>query len=206
MNPSLKKSESEKLFLEAMLAEYKRLTDEMINHSKNMKDIFAVLVGGVATILGFFGLIGIVSYLLIPIFVSSCATLILMEGYGSTIISFYIIEEIECKKWFQQGSPMRYQRMYESHHGSISVFYWVGWFFLSFFLCLGCLIILSSLWSQVSQSIFYQVVYFFGWMLLAFYTICTVLVFRWIRNKLKSIEVLIACESTAKAVSEGQQP
>jgi len=173
--------ESKKLFLEAALAEYKRLTDEMMNHTKNASYIFAVMVGGVATLLSFSEPIGIVSFLAIPVFVSSCGSLILSENFSSAMITYYIIEEIEHRtmsELFPHGSPIRYSGVSESRYGWWGGVFWGILFLMSFFLCLGCLIAFALVWGQVSQDIFHQVLYIFGWMTLAFYTLSATLVYR----------------------------
>lgn len=170
-------SESKKLFLEALLAEYKRLTDQLMNHNKNMGYLFAVMVGGIATILGFFGFTEIVSFLAIPIFVSGCGTLILLEGFSSATITYYIIEEIEHEKLlrlFPHGSPIQFDKIREIRYGWLTGVLWIILFLLSFFLCLGCLINASVLvWSQVSQNVFFQTIYVFGWITTMFYAVST---------------------------------
>ena len=189
---STDKFELKKLFLEAVLAEYKRLTDETINHQKNMSYVFAVMAGGVATILGVFG-IGIVSFLLIPVFVSACGSLIGIEGCTSALISYYIVDEIEHKKLsklFANDSPIRYEEIYELHYGLLSGIYWGMLFFISLSLCLACLIAVAWVWSQAPQNIFNEIVYFFGWTISAFYALSTTVIILKLHNESNRIKNL----------------
>ena len=172
--------EEKRLFLEAVLAEYKRLADELMTHSKNMSYIFAVMVGGIATILGFVGVIGTISFLLVPIFVSSCGILMLVEGYSGAIIGAYIREEIEDKRLsrlFPCGSPIQYERQYQSRYSLWGGIFWFVAFILSFSLCFGCLVTVTFSSNEVFSSMFYQLIYFFGWTILIFYAISTAIVF-----------------------------
>lgn len=190
---SKEKFELRRLFLEAVLTEYKRLTEEMRAHSKNMFYIFAVMIAGVAAIAGFFDVIGTVSFLFIPIFISSCALLILSEGYGAASIEKYIKEEIECKelkKLFPEDSPIRWEwRPQNEREGAI---FWLVLFGLTLFICFGFLISATlSLWSEVCSSMFYQLIYFFGWLVLISYVISAVFVF----YKLDVFKVLLGIKA-----------
>jgi hypothetical protein len=176
--------DSKKLFLEAVLAEYKRLTEEMMTHNKNMSYLLAVLVGGAATILGFLGF-EIASFLIIPIFVSSCGALMLTEGFSAATVQYYIVEEIEnnrLRELFPHGSPIRYDSRFQSRLGNMGLVFWGGLFVLSSCVSLACLIASTLVWSQVTNSIFYQSVYFFGWITLAFYVISATLGFLSLRH------------------------
>jgi succinate dehydrogenase/fumarate reductase cytochrome b subunit len=189
---SVEDPEMKKLFLEAVLAEYKRLTDEMMNHSKNMSYLFAVLVGGVATILGVFGTEEVVPFLMIPIFVSACGILMLGEGSSSALIEYYVIAEIEQKqmpKFFLGNLPIRYDGLFESRHGRIVGVFWTGLLILSSFLCVACLTALALTWSKVSQNILYEITYTFGWMTLIFYVLSAVFILHKLNDELKRIKI-----------------
>lgn len=193
MDPKAQDYEKKRLILEAVLAEYKRLTDEMMNHSKNSNHLFAVLVGGVAAIVGVFGANQVLSFLMIPIFVSACGILMLGEGYVSATIGYYIAEKIEhtrLKELFPEGSPIRYQGWNEPRSGRVGGIFWGVMFLLSSFLCFACLIALGWMWSDVSQSLLYSLVYVFGWMILMVYVVSSTITFRRLWSEVKRLKDL----------------
>ena len=177
----LRSLDSKRLYLEAVLAEYKRLTDERLVHSKNMTYLFAVMAGGCATIISFSKTIGTVTVLIsLPLFIASCSILILQEGYTGAGIENYIIEKLvnqEMRGVFGKISPIRWEAI--SRKGfTEGAFFWLGLFALTLVPCLGSLTILAlANWSEVCSDGFFQLMYFFGWMILVFYISATVIVF-----------------------------
>lgn len=175
----LRSPNSKRLYLEAVLAEYKRLTDERMVHSRNMDYLFAVMVGGIATIIGFSKTIGTSSLLMFPIFIASCSILILQEGYTGALIENYVIEKVvnhEMREVFGEISPIRWEAFSRKGFRE-GAFFWLGLFALTLIPCLGSLAILTANWSEVCSDGFFQLLYFFGWMILAFYILSTVIVF-----------------------------
>jgi hypothetical protein len=165
---------NKELFLQAVLAEYKALRDEMTTWERFFPIILSVWIGGVATLLGFFGVIGIVTLLVIPIFTSLCA--ICFVGVLSLVISIgvYVRKEIEGKKMqkiFPIGNlPITWEE-YNKHQGGR---YWQSFVIVlcaSILLsCSGCLVILSSVfWTEVITNAFYILVYILGWVLTIFF-------------------------------------
>jgi len=170
----IEKFESKRLFLQAILAEYDKLNEEILNHQKNMVLIFSVMVTGLAALLGVTGVIGILSLLITPIFISFCGVATFMEGFTIGIIGKYIEEEIEQGKLLQlfpNGSPIQWERKFRSQHKSFTDAYGKGIFTISFLGCLVCSItVLLFFWNDLLSNPIYIIMYFAGLVMLGFYT------------------------------------
>lgn len=166
--------ETKRLFLKAVLAEYDRLNDEIMNHQRNTAFLLSILVGGSATILGVSGIIGMLSLLVIPIFVSIIALLVLAENYTCAFIGKYIKEEIEDKKLgklFPEGSPIQWESQFQASHAQYNTLFFIGLFVLSFLLCVGCLVLVTlNFWDDIYSNVVNQLLFFFSWIIVISYS------------------------------------
>ena len=182
--------EYRELFLKALLTEYKSLRDDKRAREKNMSYILSIMIGGLATILAFFEVIGVLSLLLIPIFVSFCGLFYLIEGYNGASIGLYLKDEIEekkLKKLFRRNLPMGWEKYSDSKSALFSSIFWATLFVLGVFVRMGCLITVTlTFWNEVSTTLFYLFAYLFGWMGLSFLIVCTIFV----ALKLRFLEIM----------------
>jgi hypothetical protein len=157
--------ELKRRLLDAVLAEYERLVEDMRTNGRNMTYVFAAMLAGVVAIVTLFGSLGAMSFALIPMVVSSCGLFILILGIEGFKITEYIREELEgkeLKRLFPDGSPIRWESRPKSEREN--AVFWLFIFLLSLFLCLGCLVSAGlTLWSEIWSNAFYLVFYSFGW-------------------------------------------
>lgn len=166
---------SAELFLKAVLAEYNRLNNEILQHFKNINYIIAVLISGSVTILGFYSVLGVLSFLLLPIFVSGCAFLVLSETNIILLLGKYIREEIEDRRLsrlFPNDSPLRWEKHYHEHYRNRNKLLYGVIFIFSLITCVGCLAIVPlEFLTELSTNIIYLLTYVFGFLVLAVYSI-----------------------------------
>lgn len=173
--PKLNPEKSAELFLEAVLAEYNRLSREIMQHFRNANYIIAVLIGGIVTIFGISGVVGVLSFLLIPIFVSACAILCLFETNVIIHIGKYIREEIEgekISKLFPNTFPIRWETHYHARYRRANSILMVVFFIISVVLCVGCLILVPlDFPAEISSNFAHLLIYVFGWLISVVYFI-----------------------------------
>lgn len=164
------------IYLQAVLAEYKALKDEVSVWIRSYPIILSVWIGGVATLFGFSKAIGgLVTLLVIPIFTSLCAIVVVGITFATTCIGIYIKKEIERKK-LQKIFPATCLPFawegYSERHGRFWQFFLMGLVVLISFLSFGCLGIVSyAHWSEVTTDTFLLLTFILGWLLTIFFPI-----------------------------------
>lgn len=169
------KFETNKLFLKAVLAEYDKLNNEVVTHQRNLILLLSILIGGIATMLGVFGIIGAMSLILVPILVSVCVLLILAEEYQLAFIGEYIKEEIEGRKLgklFPHDLPIQWEEHFQSQHARYNMLFCWGIFVVSDIISTGCLVLVTIVfYNDLSSNVVYQLAYYLAWMIVIFYSI-----------------------------------
>jgi len=173
--------ESKQLFLKAVLAEYEKLNNDIINAGRNQIYVLSFTIGGIAALLGVFGVIGVLSLLIIPLFLSFCGLGYFGLQYTIVFTAKYIKDEIEQRKLvklFPYESPIQWETSYQSKHATYNLVFMMGGFFLSTLACGVCLITVPWVfWNEVSSSIIYVLAYSFGWVASVYYIIWGSLIF-----------------------------
>jgi len=188
---SSKKEEKldKELYLQAVLAEYKALKDQISKGAEIYPVILSVWIGGVAALFGFSGTIGSpVTLLVIPIFTSLCSLVFVCAIYNNGFIGLYIKKEIERKKLCEifpaAHLPFAWEGYTERHRRLWGILA-VGLLVLVLFLCYGCLGIVSYVyWSEVATSAFLLLTFVLGCLLTTFLPIVVLL----FERKMRSLE------------------